>query len=211
MDPRVGHVLALLLGITLTVGFYEGRRLVNNTLKAVSAANAELRGSGGGGSARKSDAKKARKKADAKKARKKAEDGVASAEGFRGGGTKKSAKKSKGRSKKEVLRERLRAKLTEMSPAEQEALKERVRDRRDARKADALARREIQRERRQQRMAELGLSRDDALPPEEGFDEDFGDGFDDADFDPDAPVAEDELLDALEEDLPLEDTAFPVE
>ena len=55
MDSRVGHVLALLLGITLTVGFYEGRRLVNNTFKAVQAANAELRGSGGGG--RKSDKK----------------------------------------------------------------------------------------------------------------------------------------------------------
>ncbi|MEQ1502094.1 MAG: hypothetical protein ABMB14_07675 [Myxococcota bacterium] len=34
-----GHAAALLLGITLTVGFYEGRGLVRNTAKALSAAS----------------------------------------------------------------------------------------------------------------------------------------------------------------------------
>ena len=41
--------------------------------------------------------------------------------------------------------------------------------------------------------------------------DELDEGFDEAAFDPDRPVAEDELLDALEEDLPLEDTGFPAE
>ena len=205
MDPRLGHVLALLLGITLTVGFYEGRRLVFNTMKAVQAANAELRGSGGGGGA---GAKKSEKKKGKKKASK--GDGEAlAADAPRKGNAKKGGNKkggAKGKSKKEVMRERLRAKLAEMSPEERDALKERVQERRDARKMDLQARRDALRERRAERMAELGLTRDGDLPPEEGF------GELEDDFDPNAPVAEDELLDALEEDLPpLEDTGFPAE
>ena len=208
MDPRLGHLLALLLGITLTVSFYEGRRLVFNTMKAVQAANAELRGSGGGGGGKKTEKKKGKKKAA------KGDAEAPSADGARKGGGKKGASKKggskKGGSKKEAVRERLRTKLAEMSPEEREALKSRVQERRDARKLDLQARREALRERRQDRMAELGLTLDGDLPPEEDFEDDFAD-FED-DFDPDAPVAEDELLDALEEDLPpLEDTGLPVE
>jgi hypothetical protein len=40
---RASHLLAGLVGITLTVGFYEGRRLIWNTARAISAASAELR------------------------------------------------------------------------------------------------------------------------------------------------------------------------
>ena len=40
MRPWLGHVGAFLLGLTLSVTFYEGRRLVETTADALSAASA---------------------------------------------------------------------------------------------------------------------------------------------------------------------------
>ena len=44
MSKYAGYALALFVGITLTVGFYEGRRLVNNTQKAWAAAQSQVTG-----------------------------------------------------------------------------------------------------------------------------------------------------------------------
>ena len=47
MQRYWSQVAMLLLGITLTVGFYEGRRLVKNTAKALTAATSISSSSGG--------------------------------------------------------------------------------------------------------------------------------------------------------------------
>lgn len=202
MDPRVGHALALLLGITLTVGFYEGRRLVFNTMRAVQAASAELRGD--------AVAAPAGKRGDKKKGKKKAVEAVEDGRPPEAA-QRKAAKKTrsggggaKQLSKKDQLRERLRERLAEMTPEEQAEVREVVMDRRDARRSDRELRREEMQLRRQERMAELGLTREDQLPFEERG------AFDDG-YDADAPVYEDEMLDALEDEIPLDDTAFPVD
>jgi hypothetical protein len=44
MSKYTGHILALFLGVTLTAGFYEGRRLIRNTTKAWTAAKTQVSG-----------------------------------------------------------------------------------------------------------------------------------------------------------------------
>lgn len=44
MQTRWTHVLAFLVGITLTVGIYEARRLVRNTSRALSVASGQMVG-----------------------------------------------------------------------------------------------------------------------------------------------------------------------
>lgn len=44
LSSRVGQVIALCLGVSLTVGFYEGRRMVMNTSRALSVASTQLSG-----------------------------------------------------------------------------------------------------------------------------------------------------------------------
>jgi hypothetical protein len=44
MSKYAGYALALFLGITLTVAFYEGRRLIHNTQKAWAAAQSQVSG-----------------------------------------------------------------------------------------------------------------------------------------------------------------------
>jgi len=52
MSKYTGHFLALLFGITMTVGFYEGRRLIRNTSKAWAAAQTQVSGKEGNTNAR---------------------------------------------------------------------------------------------------------------------------------------------------------------
>ena len=44
MRPSVTTALAFFLGLTLSIGFYEGRRLVRNTSKALTAATLQISG-----------------------------------------------------------------------------------------------------------------------------------------------------------------------
>jgi len=52
MSKYAGHLLAILLGITITAAFYEGRRLIRNTSKAWTAAQTQVAGKEGPTNAR---------------------------------------------------------------------------------------------------------------------------------------------------------------
>lgn len=183
--------LYLFLGVALTVGFYEGRRVIGNTMKTLEVVSSDWREDEG------AEGRKGR--AEDRRERRRGSEDKAS-EG-RSGDRKRAQSRDK-RGKKgsnagrEKIRERLKRAVQDLSPEEREMLKEEVLERRAERRAEREARRGRARE-------EGGSSGEGDAPVEVAPDEEYVD----------QEVNEDEMMEVLEEDLDQEllDTTEPIE
>ncbi len=188
---RAGPWLFFLLGVTLTVGFYEGRRMVWNTMKAIEVVSSDW------GEEEGADARRPRSEERRDRRRAGEEDPVdgRSADRKRPQAREKRGKKNTNPGR-EKLRERLKRAVQDLSPEEREMLKEEVLERRAERRAERESRR--------------GKVREGSYTPEEGS---IGreDAFDEEDWE--VEVDDEELLEVLEEDLDEEllDTSEPFE
>jgi len=182
--------LFFLLGVILTVGFYEGRRMVSRTMKAIEVVSSDWG---------EEDADTRRPRAEERRERRRAAEEEPE-EGRTGDRKRPQSREKRGKKGtnpgREKLRERLKRAVQDLSTEEREMLKEEVIERRAQRRADRESRRE-------KALEGSYTPEEGTIGPEDGFDEeDWGEEVDD-----------EELLEVLEEDLDEEllDTSEPIE
>jgi len=134
MSKYAGHFLALFLGITLTAGFYEGRRLVRNTTKAWTAAKTQVSGKEAPPNARRQALLKALEEEKGTEHVSQLRQQTRPRDDVRG----RVAPNSQLRGARSVTQQR-KTSLKDLPPQQREAIRERRRRRRDRLEQDALS------------------------------------------------------------------------